>query len=210
MRKISSLAHRSWVVPFSFLLISSFNQVSVSVQTGTEKSGAEVLRLRIRTDHLTYGLGAKIPIHVEITNLSGQDVIVGRDLWMNFSPSRVSLFVTRADGHADGAGEAGAADVRPQTDDLAKDILNWVILLSPGYSYGASTELQKDLRIGVYKVRALFESSGIDYDSIDNPLLHHPQEMEKFRSKSWKGDVTSNELTITIVPPDRKTFRHSQ
>lgn len=52
---------------------------------------------------------------------------------------------------------------------------------------------------GLYKVRAIFESRGIDTNTYFNPLLGNAKELEGLRPQDWKGLIRSNELTIRIV-----------
>jgi hypothetical protein len=169
-------------------------------QTNKQPSQGTVLNLKISTDQgrLTYEQGHRIPVNVQLTNVGSHAVFVGRDLWIKPSPSRVTIIVTPTDGHTM-SGEAGAADGLAPSDDLATEMLKLWVLLSPGYSYGTMTALRSDLSIGTYKVRALFSSEGVDFDSLYNPLAHHPEEMAKFHAESWKGDIGSNELRIRIV-----------
>ncbi|MGA7917815.1 MAG: hypothetical protein WCA00_21445 [Candidatus Acidiferrales bacterium] len=174
-------------------------------QAGGRNDEGTVLELKIWTEggRHTYAERETIPLHAEITNVSSHDVLVGRNLWTNVSPSRVEVSVIPTDGHAM-IGESGAVDGPPPNDDLTKAMLNWVLLLSSGYSFGSVTTLRSDLAPGSYKVRAVFTSDGIDSGSFYNPLLHHPDEAEKFRPQSWKGDIASNELTIRIVARNHK------
>jgi hypothetical protein len=52
---------------------------------------------------------------------------------------------------------------------------------------------------GLYKVRAIFESRGIDANIYFNPLLGNAKELEGLRPQDWKGLIQSNELTIRMV-----------
>ena len=144
--------------------------------------------------------GDSIPIHAEITNVSSHDLLIGRNLWMNDSPSHITLFVTPTGSSNTMPGESGAVDGLGPGQNLAKSMLDWFLLLAPGNSYGAGAGLLRDLGIGTYKVRAIFESSGIDSDSRYNPLRLHPEELEKFRAQNWEGIIVSNDLTFRIVP----------
>ncbi len=73
-------------------------------------------------------------------------------------------------------------------------------LLSPGYSEASTTVL----RLGFYKLRAVFRSDSIDSGSFYIPLMNHPEELEKFRSQKWKRNIASNELTIRMLLPMEK------
>jgi hypothetical protein len=162
-----------------------------------------VLQLAIQTDKKTYTQGNRIPIHVQLTNVSRRNVIVGRDMWTNASPSNVQLSVLAVDGHTFG-GFGGAVDGVPSFDGLPKAVLQWCISLPPGYSYGSETTVQNfaqesGLTPGLYKVRASFESRGIDANIYFNPLLGNVKELEGLRAQDWKGVIGSNELTIKIV-----------
>lgn len=169
-------------------------------QANGGKNERNVLQLRIWTERTSdsYPEKEKIPLHVELVNVGSHGVLIGRDLWTNVSPSRLTVTVIPSDGHAV-SGESGAADAPAPNDDLTKAMLNWMILLSPGYSYGSTTALRADLTPGTYKVRAVFTSEGLDSGSFYNPLLKQPEEKEKFAAQNWKGEVSSNELTIRIV-----------
>ena len=85
---------------------------------------------------------------------------------------------------------------------LPKAALDWCVSLMPGYSYGTNTIVQGfvgPLIPGTYQVKAIFESSGVDSNTYLNPLLGNPEELAAFLPGNWKGLVTSNELTITVV-----------
>jgi len=162
-----------------------------------------VLQLAIQTNKKTYIQGDLIPIHVQLTNVSRRNVIVGRDMWTNASPSNVQLSVRAVDGHTFG-GFGGAVDGPQSFDDLPKAVLQWCVSLPPQYSYGSETSVQNfaqesGLIPGLYKVRASFESRGIDANIYFNPLLGNVKELEGLRAQDWKGVIGSNELTIRIV-----------
>jgi hypothetical protein len=184
------------------LVLASFCPPTSS-QTVKAEDERAVLQLTIQTDKTQYSLGSNIPVHVRVTNVSRRDVIVGRDMWTNASPSRVRLSITPADGHSIN-GIQWAVDGAPAFRGLPKAVLNWCILLSPGYSYESDTTLQSfvdrsGLTPGLYRVRAVFESAGIDADTYFNPLLDKPKDLEQLRDQDWKGVVGSNELTIRII-----------
>ena len=124
-------------------------------------------------------------------------------MWTNASPSRVRLSITPADGHSINGSE-WAVDGAPTFQSLPKAVLNWCILLPPGYSYESDTTLQRfveksGLTPGLYRVRAVFESGGISADTYFNPLLNKAQELEQLREQDWKGVRGSNALTIRII-----------
>jgi len=184
------------------LVLASFFPPTSS-QTVKANDQPAVLRLTIQTDKTQYLQGSDIPVHVRITNVSRRDVIVGRDMWTNASPSRVRLSITPADGHSIN-GIQGAVDGAPAFHSLPKAVLNWCILLAPGYSYESDTTFQNfvdrsALTPGLYRVRAVFESAGIDADTYFNPLLSKTKDLEQLRDQDWKGVVGSNELTTKIV-----------
>jgi hypothetical protein len=204
MHKKKRILDQLWIVCACVLTLGccAFAIFAQGKPTGDEDA---VLNLKIRTEDAqrVYTERERIRIRVELTNVSSRDVFLGKDMWSWISPSRVTMSVAPADGHAM-TGEEGAADGLAPNHNLAWAILNWCFLLSSGYSYASTTVLRSDLTPGTYKVRALFESRGIDSDSFYNPLLNHPEELEKLRSQNWKGIVASNELTIKIVSRDGK------
>jgi hypothetical protein len=61
-----------------------------------------------------------------------------------------------------------------------------------------------DLTPGSYKIRAVYESFGVDTDNYMNPLLGHPKEIARLQSESWKGVIGSNEIVIGIVASKTK------
>jgi hypothetical protein len=129
-------------------------------------------------------------------------------MWTNASPSRVRLSITPTDGH-NISGIETAMDGVPDFQDVPKAVLNWCISLPPGYSYESDTMVQSfvdgtGLTPGLYRVRAVFESSGIRADTYFNPLLGNPKDLEDLRDQDWKGVVGSNELAIRIVATERK------
>jgi hypothetical protein len=163
------------------------------------------LRLRIWTQRGTYIQGHEIPVRVELTNNSSKDVYVGRDFWTNASPGRVRLSVVAMDGHNFPGTESSVGLPAPVVlSDFPKALLEWCFSLPPGYSYSSSTTLQEfvagsGLLPGVYKVRAIYVSNGIDTDTVFNPLLGHPDELVSLQAQNWQGEIASNELVIRIV-----------
>ena len=203
MQKKNHVLGQLWI-PWVCILTFGFSAFAIFAQGNPRVSA--VLRLKIWTEDRkhAYAERYKIPIHIELTNVTSRDVFIGRDVWSNIYPSHVTLIVMPTDGHAM-TGEAGNVDGLGLSDDLAKAMLNCCFLLPPGNSYGSTSALRQDLAPGTYKVRAVFESEGIESGSFYNPLLNHPQELEKFRSQNWKGIVVSNDLTVRIVSRDGKS-----
>jgi hypothetical protein len=163
------------------LLLASFCPPTSS-QMVKAKDEPAVLQLTIQTDKTQYPKGSSVPIHIRVTNVSRRDVIVGRDMWTNASPSRVRLAITPSDGHSIN-GIQWAVDGAPASRGFSEAVLNWCILLPPGYSYESDTTLQSfversGLTQGLYRVRAVFESAGIDADTYFNPLLDKPKYLE--------------------------------
>jgi hypothetical protein len=183
-------------------------RVPVEAQTPSATNETSVFRLKIWTDQKSYSAQKDFPIHVELTNVSNHDVYVGKDLWTNASPSRVTIAVMPLNGHAIQSW-ASAVDGVPDFSDFPKALLKWCFSLPPGYSYGSVTYIgvhvsTTDLIPGSYRIRGTYESSGIDANTYFNPLLGHPAELEQLRPESWKGIVGSNELIIKIVAPKAK------
>jgi hypothetical protein len=170
------------------------------------------LRLEISTNQRTYPKGEQVSVHVRLTNVSSHDVFVGRDMWTNASPSRVTLSVSSVDGHPltgwDWAGDGPPSD----PVDIAKAMLKWCLLLPPKYSYSSSTTLQSfvsgsGLVPGTYKIRAIYSSSGIDANVYFNPLINNPDERTRFRDENWSGEIASNEVVVDIVDRLRGSTR---
>ena len=189
------------------LVLVSFYPPASSQMVNAQDEPA-VLQLTIQTEKTRYSQGSNIPVHVKLTNVSRRDVVVGRDMWTNASPSRVRLSITPADGHSINGSE-WAVDGAPTFQSLPKAVLNWCILLPPGYSYESDTTLQRfveksGLIPGLYRVRAVFESGGISADTYFNPLLNKAQELEQLREQDWKGVLGSNALTIRIIGSSQK------
>lgn len=194
------------ILVFAGLSISAAVFLRLPVRARSQ-SGVKhtVLQLRIWSDKKVYLLQEGIPIHVELSNISDHDVFVGKDLWMNASPSRVTLSVTPLDGHAMRGIEFAVDGLAPGAfDDFPRAVLRWCFLLPPGYSYSSTTQIgghvePEDLTPGSYKVRVVYESLGIDSNTYFNPLLGHPEELERLRPESWKGVIGSNEIVIRIA-----------
>jgi hypothetical protein len=79
-----------------------------------------------------------------------------------------------------------------------------VFLATVAYSYSSVGRVggyvsTADLSPGTYKIRAIYESFGIDINTYFNPLLGHPKETARLQSESWKGVIGSNEIVIKIV-----------
>ena len=176
--------------------------VHTYAQTAPGKKPEVPLRLEISSARRVYAKRTPIPVRVQISNISSRDVLIGRDLWGNGSPSRVTLFASARDGHPLGS-VVSFADGFP-VEDHTKEVLRWCISLRPGYSYSATTTLQNfiassDLKPGTYTIRAGYSSGGMDADLYFNPLLSFPEELAKLKPESWSGELTSNEITITIA-----------
>lgn len=162
------------------------------------------LRLEISSSRQTYTQGEAIPIRVEISNVSSHDVLIGRDMWGIGSPSRTALHVTARDGHHMNYLDSRAENLPSPVEDLSRAVLKWCMFLPPGYHYSTSISLQafvtsSDLVPGTYNVRAQYSTSGVDAKLYFNPLLEHPEELATLKSESWSGEITSNEVKITIT-----------
>jgi hypothetical protein len=165
-----------------------------------------VLRVRISTGQNIYKKNADVPLFVEITNVGSSDILIGRDLLSNASPSQVRFYVTPEDGHALSY-HLGAVDGLPAhaLDDLPRAVLRWCLVLEPDYSYGVTIPLQavvvaSGLVPGIYHVHVEYLSSGMDANTYFNPLLGHPDELARFLTESWKGHISSNKITFRIAP----------
>jgi hypothetical protein len=201
MRRITSIgwALLATLVTFAFALHAQ------SVRPAPPSSPPE-LHLRISTARHTYKNNSEIPISVQITNIGSRNILVGRDLLRNTSPSQLAFYVTPADRHALSY-EHSVVDGLPAhaLDDLPSAILRWCLSLQPGYSYGVTIPLDdvvvaSGLTPGVYHVHVEYISSGIDENTYFNPLLGHPDELAHFLDDGWKGRISSNKITFKIVP----------
>ena len=174
-------------------------------QTKRGKTEAPPLRLRIWAERKIFKQGEKIPIHVELTNVSHHDVFIGRELWTNASPSRVEFFVMLSDGrNVTGRGSAKDNLAAGAKADFAEALLKWCVLLPAGYSYGTSAALQEfvsaaELVPGTYKIEAQYASAGLKADTRLNPLLSHPDEQAKLEAEDWTGQISARAITIRIV-----------
>jgi hypothetical protein len=188
-----------------FVAILGLSATLPAAQHTDPKREAPVFQLRIWTDQKNYEQGQDIQIHVQLTNVSSKDLFVGKDMWTNASPSRVAVYVTTAVGPSPGHMESSVDGLPPHAfDDFPKAVLKWCFLLSPGYSYSSTTSLrglvdQSELTPRVYRIRAIYSSFGIDYDTYLNPMLGRPDELRNLKENSWKGDVGSNEIEVKII-----------
>jgi hypothetical protein len=182
-----------------------------SPQTNTKTDNQAELQVKISTESSKYIQGDDVPIHIQITNVGRRSIYIGRDFWNNDSPSRMRLSVKARDGHAMQGVQGSVGGLAPGAfKRLPKAAIDWCLSLTPGYSYGTNTNVQGfvgPLIPGTYQVNAIFESSGIDSHTYLNPLLGNPEELAAFVPGNWKGLVTSNELTITVVPQRRTEKR---
>lgn len=174
-------------------------------QARNAKTKAPPLRLRIWTERKIFKQEERIPIHVELENVSQHDVFIGRDLWTNASPSRVKLFVVLSDGR-DVSGRNAAAEELPEpaAKNFADALLKWSVLLPAGYSYSSAATLQEfvsasDLVPGTYKVDAQYSSAGVKADTEFNPLRDHPDEQAKLQAEDWTGQISAHTITIRII-----------
>jgi hypothetical protein len=184
------------------VILASPSRCAVPQTVDTQPEPA-VLNLKISSDRLTYVQGDDIRIQIQLQNISRRDIFVGRDLWTNASPSHVTLSVIPINGHKLGGGLVGFVDGIPAHawDDFPKALLAWGFLLPPGYSFGTTTLLPgaAEFAPGIYKVRAIYSSFGIDTRAHINPLLTNPAELANLMPFSWQGEANSNELRIKIV-----------
>jgi hypothetical protein len=195
-------------IGIAFLVGLSFANASSSLlvaspQKAGHKGFSDEIRLSIATDQgrSQFLVGDKISITATLVNVGPRELLLGRDLWNSASPSRISLIVIPADGHSR-TGEMGASDGFAPNTNVAVSVLNFWLMLAPGYSYGSATVLDPD-RPGVYRVKATFTSEGIETNSFYNPIRQQSEESSKLQAQNWKGTVASNELTIKILPKDK-------
>jgi hypothetical protein len=187
------------------LLILVFSPATspASPQPNNKTDNQEDLQVKISTERTKYLQGDDVPIHLQITNVGRRSIYIGRDFWSNDSPSRMTLSVKARDGHAMQGFQGSVDGLAPGAfKRLPKAAVDWFVSLMPGYSYGTNTIVQGFVGPsipGTYQVKAIFESSGVDSNTYLNPLLGNPEELAAFLPGNWKGLVTSNELTITVV-----------
>ncbi len=201
---------RQIATTIAYALLATFMPLALTLHAQNvhpaSPPAATVLRVRVSTDRGTYVTNSDIPISVQITNVGSRDILVGRDLLRNTSPSQLRFYVTAGDGHALSY-QRSVVDGLPAhaLDDLPRAVLRWCLALDPGYSYGLTIPLQEvvvasDLTPGVYGVHVEYLSSGIDANTYFNPLLGHPDELARLLTESWKGRISSNKITFRIVP----------
>jgi len=118
MQKKNHVLGQLWI-PWVCILTFGFSAFAIFAQGNPRVSA--VLRLKIWTEDRkhAYAERYKIPIHIELTNVTSRDVFIGRDVWSNIYPSHVTLIVMPTDGHAM-TGEAGNVDGLGLSDDLAR------------------------------------------------------------------------------------------
>jgi hypothetical protein len=199
-----ALAMRRTLQILSLLILAFSPAISpASPQTNTKTDNQAELQVKISTESSKYIQGDDVPIHIQITNVGRRSIYIGRDFWNNDSPSRMRLSVKARDGHAMQGVQGSVGGLAPGAfKRLPKAAIDWCLSLTPGYSYGTNTNVQGfvgPLIPGTYQVNAIFESSGIDSHTYLNPLLGNPEELAAFLPGNWKGLLTSNVLTITIV-----------
>jgi hypothetical protein len=197
--------NRMWVPLFLLCALGYWRAVVTSGQNQSDVPQADQqeapLRLQISSTRQTYAHGERIPIRVEVSNLSSRDVLIARTMWGPRSFSRVSLYAIPKDGHTLSYVQS-YADGFP-VEGFAQALLGWCIVLPVGYSYSATGFIQgfvrdADLIPGEYRIRAQYMSSGVDANVYYNPLLSRPEELAKLKPASWTGEIMSNQITITI------------
>lgn len=200
-----------------FLAGITFLCSSVTAQAPAPSHAPPPLTLTISTDRRTFAPGEGILIHAQLKNVSTMDVLIGSSLWSIGSPSRLTVNIRDLSGRPLN-GSLWAADGFPadvSLTDLPRKGMQWALLLPPGYSYGHDTSadafVQKsDLIAGNYAISADYVTDGIDANDDMNPFLKHPDVIATFNSDNWKGQISSNELTIRITSPRKavqKTVR---
>jgi hypothetical protein len=119
-----------WILPLFALVLVACAAIGATGETLAANDAGPVLELKISTDRTRFAAGDSIPIHAEITNVSSHDLLIGRNLWMNDSPSHITLFVTPTGGSNTMPGESGAVDGLGPGQNLAKSMLDWFLLLA--------------------------------------------------------------------------------
>ncbi len=210
MERNQDIFRKTFHALFRCALVFLASTLAVAGQTSSGETVSPALQVKISTDKTTYEQGDQIPISLQITNISHRDVLIGKEIWGSWSPSKIFVYVVADDGHSIEGIESFADVLSPNAfDDFPRAVLNWCFALPPGYSYGDNFDLtgivvQSDLVPGSYRVHLEYSSRGVDADTYFNPLLGHPDELAKLRAESWSGKISSNEITLIIV-----AHRHS-
>jgi hypothetical protein len=206
MRGITALLAAAWlIIP------------AVVAQTTGSAHDSAPLELTISTDHKVYTKVDDIAIHVRLRNISNRDVFVGRDIWTCSSSGCVSVRVRSLNGRPLNTWMIVGDGFPPDASliQLPKEVLEWGLLLAPGFSYGydakgAGRVEPSEMLPGSYEFSAEYDSRGIEADHYMNPFLAHPDVMATLQEQNWKGQIVSNHLIIRIAAPRVSTRKDPQ
>ncbi len=191
-----------------FGLCSSFWSIQSSVPRANQHPDEPApISVKLVPVKSTFAAGEEVRIDVQILNIGKTDIFVGRKIpeianWI------YSLNVAVVDKHGNVLPQlVGTLDVRPADpkEEFSRAVIRDWILLPPGYYIGTTIILDpndyKGLdKPGQYEILAQYSSMGMDAPLYYNRLRLEPEKIGQLAYKSWKGQVESNSVWITILP----------
>jgi hypothetical protein len=160
------------------------------------------IAVRIEAKNSSPRSGEPVSITVALTNLSNEDLLVGRMLTgVGINPGDITFEVTNLPGQPE-RGERSATDcfVRSNPDPLPVAVMKRWIALPPHTSFTTSVILDPTLLgpPGRHKVTATYESRGVKEQYWTDCVHATPDEVAKLPFRAWEGRSVSNSIWITV------------
>jgi hypothetical protein len=179
------------------------------VSSGNFTSADAKISVRISTSRERFHLGDQVLVHIEIRNVSNENLFISKDIESRFSNALAVIRLALYHGNdVVGPTKAAAADSfaseRTTYPPLARELSRYWIALPPGHFYGGevvmdSSWYERLLVPGKYSIRGTYSSRGFLAQDVNNPLLHYADELQELPYRAWEGQVQTNTLPIEIT-----------
>jgi hypothetical protein len=173
----------------------------------------EKLTVKISADKTTINPGESITVKVEIWNTGSSDVFVAKNIGRYGGDNGYLELLLHYDSKVDGPSIQVAADFGPRTNKppLVGELSKYWVAIPPGHFYGGEETMDPNsfkrlLVPGVYIIKGSYHSSGfLVRDVFANPLASYVDELKLLPFQAWAGDVETNQISIEVVGPARKS-----
>jgi hypothetical protein len=166
----------------------------------SNKTSPTSLEVHLFANKRAYRIGEDVKAKVELSNVSGKTILVGREIsTIDNWPFVVKLRLVDATGKYAQSGGAGFVDPPPRADFSIKDgVLRWWLALDPESSYAKTFCFHlKPAVPGHYFLRCKYSSLFLQ----DASLL--PSEIPVF-----KGELESKPVEIEVFTDDTKASKN--
>ena len=191
------------VVVFGTLLIGS------CVFLGGQDRGSQSaqLNLRVKVEKRVFKLNQPIDVLVEIENVGKETLFIRKELLP--TPASIASLQLTVSNEKGAVSPGVVMTVHPgRPADIKEDFhlsvaKNW-LALAPGYLYGVHETLSQYThkflsKPGHYRIAAFYRSLGMEANVFYNRLALEPEKIGKLPYWSFKGDLTSNTISIQVV-----------